>query len=141
LIIESKAKNELTDRNIAIVENNETLRKLLHRIIVELGYPPPFLFPSGTSLLHSMANDHQIFDIILMDSELPDIDGIEAAKVIRRRRFKTKITMISGFDLVSEKALANGFRFLSKPFSVGDLDKNLQSSFEELETIQSYPQP
>jgi CheY-like chemotaxis protein len=125
---ENKAKK------IAVVKENQKLRLAIRRAIMELGFPSPTLFPNGTSLIRWMAKGED-FDVILMDYDLPEMDGIEAARMIRKRRFGIKIVVISEFDLVRQRAWANGFHFLKRPFIKAGLAEVLNSCFEELESV------
>ena len=61
-------------------------------------------------------------DMVLLDIRMPDLDGIEAARLMRQRRPELKIVMLTTFnekDLVSEalRAGAKGFVLKQKPVS------------------------
>ena len=43
-----------------------------------------FVYKSGREVLEELEND-RYFDVYLMDMKLPDMDGLEVAKQIRRR--------------------------------------------------------
>ena len=51
---------------------------------------------SGNKSLH-VAKTEQI-DLVIMDVGLPDIDGREAARMLRRSGFKAPIIMLTGHD-------------------------------------------
>ena len=73
------------------------------------------------------------YDVILMDIQMPDMDGFEATKTIRdsSRAAVNRATPIIGMtahalDNIREKCLAAGMNeYLSKPFVPGDLEKKL----------------
>jgi CheY-like chemotaxis protein len=49
--------------------------------------------------------DHESFEVILMDYGMPEMNGIEAAKLIKRYRKDTQIVIVTGYDFVKEKEL------------------------------------
>ena len=50
----------------------------------------------GTSVLEIIGNEH--FDIILMDVGLPDMDGRDTYRLIRRKGIHTPVIMLTGMD-------------------------------------------
>jgi CheY-like chemotaxis protein len=47
-------------------------------------------------------------DLVIMDVGLPDIDGREAARILRRNGFKAPIIMLTGHDTDSDRAASKG---------------------------------
>jgi CheY-like chemotaxis protein len=124
----------LTEKNavknslrIAVVDDDPSLPPLYAQSLVKLGYSLPSLFNDGTSIVKSMTKDHQSFDIIMMDYQMPEMNGVEAAKIIQRYKKQTKIILVSGYDFVKQKAVDAGFPFLMKPFSEDQLAECLES--------------
>ena len=59
------------------------------------------------------------YDLILLDVNLPDIDGIEVLRMIRQRGVNTPVMMLTGDDSTATKIKAFGHGaddYLSKPF-------------------------
>ncbi|MDA4130978.1 MAG: response regulator [Thaumarchaeota archaeon] len=112
---------------IAVVDDEEDLALVYRVIFRKLGYSPPSIFRDGTSIVKALARDHGSFDIIVMDYRMPEMNGIEAAKIIKKYRQDTKIILVTAFDSVKQEALAAGFTFLSKPFSIEQLALCLES--------------
>jgi DNA-binding NtrC family response regulator len=106
---------------IAIVEDDPDIRSLLSIMITNrLGYPAPMVFNDGTSLVRSLTDDHLNFDVIIMDYRMPEMNGIEAAKIVKRYRSGTRIILTTGYDVKDEASKA-GLRYLQKPFSIDAL--------------------
>lgn len=79
------------------------------------------LFSSGTDFLNSIHNNEK-FDVIFMDIQMPDVNGIELGKIIRSM-FETIIVYIS----VSDQYLVDIFNikpfgFLRKPLRFSDFE-------------------
>jgi CheY-like chemotaxis protein len=111
---------------IAIVDDEKELTDVYSMVIRKLGYPSPSVFVDGTSIVKALAKGHLFFDVIIMDYRMPEMNGIEAAKIIQRHRKQTKIVLASGLDSVKQEALAAGLTFLGKPFSKEQLARYLE---------------
>ncbi len=73
------------------------------------------------------------FDIIFMDMQMPEMDGLEATLAIRalglERRPRIVALTANAFDEDRDRCLEAGMDdFLSKPFRVDDLRAKLESS-------------
>jgi DNA-binding NtrC family response regulator len=72
------------------------------------------------------------FRLVLLDAKLPDIDGLELARLIRRIDPSVGIVMISGYfygdDEGIQQALAEGLisGFIAKPFRHDEIMKVIQ---------------
>jgi CheY-like chemotaxis protein len=120
------------DVRIAIVDDEPDLRSAYSKILTNLGFPAPTLFANGTSLIEALASDQSTFDLIFMDYRLPEMNGIEAAKIVKRYRPDTKIILATAFDSVEQEALSEGFFFLHKPFSKNVLAENIRNVLQGL---------
>ena len=112
---------------IAIVDDQEELSDVYSRGIEKLGYPAPSMFYNGTSMVKALTRDRQSFDVIIMDYQIPEMSGIEAAKIIQRYRSKVKIIIATANNFVKHEAIRAGLSFLLKPFSVEQLAECLES--------------
>lgn len=70
------------------------------------------------------------YDAILLDLQMPEIDGFELVSEIRSRRIYTSIIIISGREEEHNKILALGLGagdYLTKPFSIHLLHSKLKA--------------
>jgi len=69
--------------------------------------------------------DDNKYDLICFDCNMPELSGVELAKIIRAKNPKAKKIMMSGYPLINEefaKKLGVDI-FLSKPFPLEELGK------------------
>ena len=93
---------------------------------------------SGSAAIEAAGS--QDFDIMFIDIQMPDVDGMEVVSAIRALTCKRAFTPIVALTAQSfardrERALAHGFdAFLSKPIRAHDL-QNLAIGFLQPETV------
>lgn len=64
------------------------------------------------------------YDLILLDLNLPDMDGHEVLRQLRNAKVRTPILILSGYDSVEDKLKGFGFGaddYLTKPFDRAEL--------------------
>ena len=72
---------------------------------------------TGTAAVQLAKADH--FDLLIMDVGLPDIDGREAVKILRKGGFRSPIIMLTGHDGEADTILgleAGANDYVTKPF-------------------------
>ena len=74
-------------------------------------------------------------DLIILDLNLPDIDGIKACEIMRRE-FDFPIIMLTARDGISDKVLGlecGADDYIVKPFNFLELSARIKSIFKRLE--------
>ncbi len=107
----------MTARNILLVDDDDDLRDAL---IEQLNLYEEFEIMSESSATKGVqaARGNHI-DLLIMDVGLPDMDGREAVKLLRKGGFKAPIIMLTGHDTDSDTILgleAGANDYVSKPF-------------------------
>ncbi len=113
---------------ILLAEDNDINRALATDILEFLGFTVHAVM-DGKAALHA-AHQHS-FDLILMDCQMPLLDGYEATRQIRTGesesgQAKTPIVALSGHAVAEgrEKCLAAGMDdYLEKPFTIYELQE------------------
>ena len=85
------------------------------------------LFSDGRSLLASQ----EVFDLLLLDWDLPDTTGLALAQVMRTREPAPTVVFVSAYkDYVFDSFEAAPFRYLVKPVTDEQVTKTLDSFLE-----------
>jgi PAS domain S-box-containing protein len=103
---------------VLAVDDEPLIRMLVSRILTEAGYTVT-VAESGMRALDLMLEAAGRFDIIILDSTMPGINGLETLTAIRRDYGKIPVLMCSGFaesDVIDDIASLENVEFLHKPF-------------------------
>ena len=76
------------------------------------------------------------FDLVLLDVSLPDMDGREACKSLRRTGFKSPVVMLTGQDSDSDQILgldAGANDYVTKPFKFAVLLARIRAQLRQHE--------
>ena len=85
----------------------------------------------GATALARMANDPQPFDIVITDSNMPGVSGVELVRMLRERYFTGKIVVLSAHLSPDVRAAYEAMEvdaLIEKPFSV----KALRAKLDQL---------
>lgn len=120
----------LKGKKILIVEDDLSSRLYLNKILEKTG---AILINAGDGVeaLNIVTDDPDV-EIILMDIQLPVMDGYTSAKKIRELGKKVKIIAQTAYSLSGdmENILASGFDdYIIKPIYSGQLIEKLSSFF------------
>jgi len=125
------AMTEKEKLRILIVDDEKAIRSFLKTSLSSYGYSI-FEAANGKEALMKEVETHP--DAVILDLGLPDIDGTEVIKRIRKRS-KTPIIILSVRDEASEKIAAldaGADDYLTKPFSTGELLARLRAVMRRL---------
>ena len=111
----------MKNKKVLIVDDNALNRKVFENII---GYS--YLFDVATNGLEAIDKIKQeVFDIILMDIQMPKLDGISAMKILKEENLTASpIIAISAYSSQADRDyfLSTGFDdFMAKPVRPKDL--------------------
>jgi len=113
----------MTGRKVVVVEDNELNMKLFREVLESSGYR---MLEAGTGeRAVALTTEHRP-DLVLMDIHLPDIDGVEALRMLRADERTASIPVLAltaqAMEGDRERFLAAGFDgYLSKPVNIADL--------------------
>ncbi|ASP20755.1 transcriptional regulatory protein WalR [Antarctobacter heliothermus] len=104
-------------RNILLVDDEEDLREALAEQLIMTEDFEVFEADSGATAMSRVKE--QIYDLIILDVGLPDTDGRELCRLMRKQGVKSPILMLTGHDSDSDTILgldAGANDYVTKPF-------------------------
>lgn len=117
--------------SVLVVEDVREMRTLMMDVLEKLGIGKMYQASDGTSGFESFMQFNP--DVVMLDWEMPEMDGIEMTRRIRKSDFSPNkmapIIMITGYSALSrvgEARDAGVTEFLVKPFSAKAVSKRLE---------------
>jgi signal transduction histidine kinase/ligand-binding sensor domain-containing protein/CheY-like chemotaxis protein len=111
---------------ILIAEDNLMNQKLIIRVLNKLGYQPA-LANNGTEVIDMCKEDQ--YQLILMDIQMPQMDGLQATKIIRKAAGRQPLIMAMTANAMNEdkeNCIRAGMNdYISKPLDLLLLTKKL----------------
>ena len=114
---------------VAICDDEILFRKQLKSFLIQFKnerriHLDIYEFSDGVSLLEA----NQGFDIVFLDYQMPEFDGMKTARELRARKNVCSIIFITSFPEFMIKAFeVNTYRFLLKPLDTNELTKVLNN--------------
>lgn len=121
---------DFADLRVLVAEDNAVNRLVIKGLLGKLGIEPT-LAENGLQALNSVIETEQAFDVILMDCEMPEMDGFEATGRIRDYQAanglaQTPIVALTAHAMQEHRdaVFAAGMSYyLCKPVTIDDLQK------------------
>ncbi len=121
-----------TTFSILIAEDNPVNQKIALIVLKKLGYQADTA-ANGQEVL--LALEDRSYDLVLMDIQMPEMDGIEATRIIRKRWPQgPKIIVVTSFDQEMCRDLcfnAGADDFLNKPVQMDELGRAIERNMGE----------
>ncbi|MCG8509319.1 MAG: response regulator transcription factor [Rhodospirillales bacterium] len=121
-------------KRILIVDDDETLLQMLAEQLQLHEEFSTSCVLSGAEALEAAKGDY--FDIIILDVGLPDMDGREVCRLMRRAGVKSPIIMLTGADTDADTILgldSGANDYITKPFRLGVLLARLRAHIRQHE--------
>jgi two-component system response regulator MprA len=112
---------------VLIIEDDDAVRDALRRALLLDGYEVVRAENGERGLFGA---ETEVPDVIVLDLGLPDIDGVEVCRTLRRRGNRTPILMLTARDAVADRIDgldAGADDYLVKPYDVGELQARLRA--------------
>ncbi len=114
-------------RKILVVDDSAMIRRLVVSVVQQLGYRA-LEAPDGASALALARQFHP--DLVILDVKMPDMDGLEVLRAIRREAGLTKTPVLmlsteSDRDAITRALSCRASEYLVKPVGVTELKRRI----------------
>jgi len=130
-------------RKVLIVDDNSTNLKIMHDMLEYWGIESTTISDGANALniLKKSNKDKNVYDLVILDMHMPDMDGITVASKIRQELHLDTEPMILMFSSVEKDDLkeigknAGINKYLTKPVKMSDLYELLAGLYKSAEEI------
>src|SRR5690606_2856423 len=101
--------------NVLVVEDNPDSQQLVYHLLDPAGARVDLASDGAEGVKMALAGD---YDVILMDIQMPEVDGFQAVSFLRTQGYRKAIAALTAHALQSERdqAMIFGFdEYLTKP--------------------------
>lgn len=119
---------DLQGKKILLAEDSKE-NQILFKIFIEPTKADLTIVENGTEAIRHALKD--TYDLILMDIQMPGLDGYEAVRILRASQYQGRIIALTAHTMKGEreKCLASGFDgYLSKPVSQSKLLRTIKDT-------------
>jgi two-component system response regulator MprA len=112
---------------ILVIEDDDAVRAAVRRALLLGGYE---VLQAANGEQGVLSAQSDVPDAIILDLGLPDIDGIQVAKMLRQSGNRTPILMLTARDAVDDRVEgleAGADDYLVKPYDVRELQARLRA--------------
>src|SRR6516225_6056165 len=106
---------------VLLVEDDPRIARVVERALTDVGHRVEVAHDGLEGLTSAERGGH---DLVVLDVMLPEMDGIEVARELRRQRLRTPILMLTARDAVPDRVRgldAGADDYLTKPFALEEL--------------------
>jgi two-component system response regulator MprA len=112
---------------LLVVDDDRALREVLRRALTLAGYE---VVPAQSGAEAVTEVTSTVPDAVVLDVGLPDIDGLEVCRMLRREGNRVPVLMLTARDAVSDRIDgldAGADDYLVKPFDIDELKARLRA--------------
>ena len=117
--------------SILVIDDDRDMRRVLRDFLVRSGY----------GVIEAATGDEAIrliesapIDVVILDKEMPGMNGFEVLALLRRRRPQTPVIFITAFggpEVAEESRRRGAWRYVEKPFRVTEVVEAVQAVLDE----------
>jgi two-component system, sensor histidine kinase and response regulator len=107
--------------SVLLVDDDPRMQVLGRKVLERQGYRVVVAADGNEA---AAAADAERFDVVLMDLEMPRVDGHQAMRLIKARQPSLPVVAVTAYAMAgdSERCLEEGFDdYISKPYEIGRL--------------------
>ena len=117
--------------SILVIDDDRDMRQVLRDFLVRSGY----------GVIEAATGDEALrlievapVDVVILDKEMPGLNGFEVLAALRRRHPETPVIFITAFggpEVAEESRRRGAWRYVEKPFRVTEVVETIQAVLDE----------
>ena len=122
--------------NVLVVDDEVQIREMLKRGLAQMGGYSVEVAPNGVEAVKKLESD--LFDVVLTDVKMPEMDGVELLKTIKTTRPEVMVILMTAFGSIQTavEAMKIGANdYITKPVDFNDLLVHLSKVQKENELL------
>jgi len=119
------------NRRVLVIDDEAIVRVSCQRVLEPAGYEV-IVTSRGDDAISLLEKER--FDLVQTDLKMPDMDGIEVLKTIKKRWPEIHVVIITGYGTISTAVLAiklGAYEYIEKPFTPEDILNVVNKVFDE----------
>ncbi len=104
-------------KNIIVIDDEAAVNNNIRKILLKKGYHVDQALTKSDAFVKI---EQRAYTLILLDLRIPGVKGLELLEVIREKRPKTRVIIITGYasiETAKESARLGAIDYLPKPFT------------------------
>ena len=117
---------------LLIVEDEKELCDTIAKSLYDVGYEVDTSYNGSEALEYVLTEE---YDLIVLDLNLPGIDGMDILRELRRENEETKVLILSARSQIADKVEgldAGANDYMEKPFHLQELEARIRSHMSSL---------
>ncbi|MBE9527881.1 MAG: sigma-54-dependent Fis family transcriptional regulator [Proteobacteria bacterium] len=123
----------MSEYNIVVVDDEVDMRGFLEIMLTKEGYGVT-TFASAVTALEYLKESR--FDLVITDLRMPEMDGVELLKAIRKFNTDAPVIMVTAYasvDTAIEAMKSGAYDYFNKPFNVEEIKLNIAKALKYAE--------
>ena len=115
---------------ILIVDDEERFRTTMSKLLIAEGHDAQ---TAGSALEALETLSSESFDVVILDVRMPEMNGVEALKKIRKIDPYLEVIIMTGYasvDTAREIMTTGAFDYLLKPYSIETLLEKIEAAYD-----------
>jgi two-component system KDP operon response regulator KdpE len=133
----SDISNATAQGSILVVDDDGSVRRALHTTLRTLGFNISEASSGEEALLLARTTRH---DVVLLDINMPGMDGLETCRQLRRVLPRSSILMLTVRDDEEDKVNAldaGADDYVTKPFHIRELTARIRAAIRRLQAVEN----
>lgn len=127
-------------KNVLVIEDDKTISDLINIHLKDMNCAVKRVYDGKEGLKEAVENN---YDLVVLDIMLPNLDGLEICKELRKQENYTPVLMLTAKSEEFDKVLGlelGADDYLTKPFAIREFTARVKAMFRRIEALQKDPE-